>query len=298
MNDSEGSTPLAGVVGHIQFTHQVYGMVAAGFNFGKRARGAFPLDSSSAAGRGNQGQHQITPFPQATAPGLSSDAREAAVAGSGPALPRAVPRRRRCPTGFPAGSLPKAAPRRPPLLLQVQVAVHLILAAVRRRRRPRVRLRRRNQPGAHRVSLHISRRLPGVTLIQGTTAESRLPEVAATALCEIRLARVVAVSPSEDSRQTPLALGNHHEMHVIAHQAVAPHAQAVARGVVKEGIQVHLAVAVGKEDHLAPVAALGHVMRAIHGHGSGGSRHARIVEAPFHSSQKTGVIWCWTAPQN
>jgi hypothetical protein len=52
-------------------------------------------------------------------------------------------------------------------------------------------------------------------------------------------------------------------MDVVAHQAVSPHAQAVARGVIEEGGEVDFAIAVGEEDVLAAVAALSDVVRRV-----------------------------------
>jgi len=76
-------------------------------------------------------------------------------------------------------------------------------------------------------------------------------------------------------RQAALTFRHDHEMNVIAHEAIPPHAQAIARGVVEERIEVDLAVAVGEEDILAPVAALGDMMRCVDGHGSGCSCHTQ-----------------------
>src|ERR1035441_9227707 len=90
---------------------------------------------------------------------------------------------------------------------------------------------------------------------------------------QIRISRVIAVGASEDARQTSLALRDHHEVNVIAHEAVTPDAQAVARGVIEKRVEVYLAVAVCEEDVVASVAALGDVMGGVYSYGSCCSRH-------------------------
>jgi hypothetical protein len=53
---------------------------------------------------------------------------------------------------------------------------------------------------------------------------------------------------------------------MVAHQAIRQYLKAVFVGVFAEQCEIHVAVFVGDEDHSAPVAALGHVMRESRHH--------------------------------
>jgi hypothetical protein len=85
--------------------------------------------------------------------------------------------------------------------------------------------------------------------------------MAAALVATVEAPGVRAVELPEGAGQTAGALGNGHQMDMIAHQAVTQQPHAVMARLLAQMIEVKPAILVYQEDLLPVVAALGDVMR-------------------------------------
>jgi len=82
-----------------------------------------------------------------------------------------------------------------------------------------------------------------------------------------------------------------HQMHVVRHQAVRMHVQAVARGLLSQSQQVELIIVGDEEDILTVIAALGDVVRGVGDNGSCESGHvAMIPRLPLMSTENLVTV--------
>ena len=258
----------------------------------------------------NQGQHQITPFLPAGLPHPWADVRAAAGAGPDPTPARPALQKLRCPRGTRDALLREAAPPKPRLpprsVAPRATALHCNSAAIGpgpgdHPDRPRGSVPPPSTSGTTRRSPPF-RRAPGSFPHRRAPARRGPHPKRNCRIAPARGGRSCAVPGSRSARnrcasvQRPapgsVAFGHDHEMHVIAHQAVPPDAQAVAGGVIEECLQIYLAITVREKDGLAAVAALRDVVRGVHCHGSWCSRHTHVVAQRGKDSQRNGVIWC------
>ena len=71
----------------------------------------------------------------------------------------------------------------------------------------------------------------------------------APAVGHVRVACVVGMRPPENTLQATFLFRNRHDVDVVAHQAVVPHAQSVAPGVIEERVEVDLALRAETDSH-------------------------------------------------
>ena len=89
--------------------------------------------------------------------------------------------------------------------------------------RPRPRCGLGGQAGAHRVQFDVSERFPQMRRVQRAGIETPLPNVSARGVGNVPGGSVAPVHLLEGCTQGLRPVGNHHEMHVIRHQAIAHH---------------------------------------------------------------------------
>ena len=89
----------------------------------------------------------------------------------------------------------------------------------------------------------------------------------------IQPARVAAVNPAEGKGHGVFPFGNHYQVNVIGHQAVAQDLQLCVCCGGRQQVQIGLAILFVMEDVAPKVAALGYVVRVANGHHSAHSCH-------------------------
>ncbi len=115
--------------------------------------------------------------------------------------------------------------------------------------------------GADGVALDVGEGAPGVGRVEGDGVVAGLPEVAAGIAIDVDDAGVIGVETAEGEGCGVGVVGDGDEVVVIGHEAIAEDFELVFGGVLGEEAEEEVAVAVGVEDLLAGVAALGEVVR-------------------------------------
>lgn len=150
--------------------------------------------------------------------------------------------------------------------------------AVRLGARPRVPLGMADDPCSHGSSLDVPHRGVAVGLVKWAGEESALPEMAAAAMESVDGLGVLPVRPPDRALEAIGGRRNEHQLHLVAHEAPRDHSDAVFRDLLREEVQVQLAILIGEEDVLAVIAALGHEVGEAGNDDAGGSSHGWMIE--------------------
>jgi len=132
-------------------------------------------------------------------------------------------------------------------------------------------------PIAHRIHLNIGKRRPEVGVVERTGIESPLPDMAAGRHARVPIGCVPVVGLLESLRQGLGGSGNHHQMHVIAHQTVAQQGEAMEFRILPQQLEVGNAVGIVGQDDLPRVAALGHMVGNVNDDHARQSSHPRKI---------------------
>ena len=114
--------------------------------------------------------------------------------------------------------------------------------------------------GADRVAFDVGEGAPDVGGVEGDGVVAGLPEVAAGVAVDVDDAGVIGVEATEGDGGGVGVVGDGDEVVVVRHEAIAEDFELVFGGVLGEEAEEEVAVAVGVEDLLAGVAALGEVV--------------------------------------
>ena len=129
--------------------------------------------------------------------------------------------------------------------------------------------------GADGVAFDVGEGAPSVGGVEGDGVVAGLPEVAAGVAIDVDDAGVIGVEAAEGEGGGVGVVRDGDEVVVVGHEAVAEDFEFVFGGVLVEEAEEEVAVAVGVEDLLAGVAALGEVV------GEAGDDDARAARHTF-----------------
>ncbi len=107
----------------------------------------------------------------------------------------------------------------------------------------------------------MARRRQKVLVVHRDRAEARLEEMSGHPKPGVDDQRIPPVCFAERPSQSPFRVRNQDEMDVVGHEAIGPASNAVPAALAGQEIAIELVVVVAEEYLLAPIAALGHVMR-------------------------------------
>ena len=114
--------------------------------------------------------------------------------------------------------------------------------------------------GADGVAFDVGEGAPSVGGVEGDGVVAGLPEVAAGVAIDVDDAGVIGVEAAEGEGGGVGVVRDGDEVVVVGHEAVAEDFELVLGGVLGEEAEEEVAVAVGVEDLLAGIAALGEVV--------------------------------------
>lgn len=114
-------------------------------------------------------------------------------------------------------------------------------------------------------------------VVKDNGGKAALEEMAGPAPAGVDKVGVAAVSFADGTAEAVALGGLQDQVDVIGHQAVGPHGDAGFGCLFGEQVEIDFVVAVLKEDGLAAVSALGHMMRKAWNDDTSESRHAETI---------------------
>lgn len=148
-----------------------------------------------------------------------------------------------------------------------------MLPTVRGRAGPAKPLGALDQAGANRIEFDVPDRGPEMPLVQRRGKEAVLPEMTAPLLFLIDALRMKQVNRLQRTVQRVSRAGYRHQVDMIVHQTKSKDLEHMPAAVMTQVIQVCLPVIVAEKHGLAPIAALGNVVRHAGTDDAGDSGH-------------------------
>ena len=142
---------------------------------------------------------------------------------------------------------------------------------------PRPLLRPRNKECPHRIERDIAHGRDEMGIVHRHRREAVLKEMSGPPAARIDEAGIAAMRLADGLGETFLLLRHDDEMDVVGHQTIGPNLDVRLLCLLGQEITVNLLIAILEEDGLAPVAALGNVMRAVGHNDAGNARHAEML---------------------
>jgi hypothetical protein len=145
--------------------------------------------------------------------------------------------------------------------------------------RPRPVLCPRDQPRPHRIEGDVTRRGDQMRFVERHRGEPALKQMSGPSRAGIDEARILPVRLADRTREPVGRTRRKHEMDVVGHQAIGPHLDRRLAATLGEQVAIERVIRGLEEDLLAPVAALGYVVRKARDDDTADARHTAYRDA-------------------
>src|SRR4051794_4578301 len=162
------------------------------------------------------------------------------------------------------------------------------------RARPVPLLRPLDQPRPHRIELDIAQAGMEVRLIHCDRGEAALPQMAAPALALVDRPAIAAVDRRQRRAETVGPTRHQNQVDVVRHQTPSPDGSLRFAAPEAQQFEIKRVIAIREEGQLAPIAALGDVVRYSRHDEAGGSRHRPSLAEnrnSCHRIQRNQLLW-------